>query len=220
MGRIEATLERIEHFTHLTNEPIAIIFVLCPPPDISFQTAKQLVNDSPLSDNPLPTRVGILAYTKLQVELMDHAFPNISVLPLAKLSCLPDLIKNHIAALTMPPPVKPQQSDIYPLLSTCALNNQQSAFILSDTFCSLKEIAEASLAEMDTAQDSSSPTAIAAFADGVLSQMAGDWAGDVTMSSDHASGNVFKLKMLQSLVGEQEKENLMEFWRQECSLDG
>lgn len=216
--RLAETVERIRRFAALTGgQDLAIVFLLDPPKDTAFTSAKNLNGNT---GNPSPGQDGVIAYSKLQAAMMDHGdIPHIHVLPLTTLDALPELLKKHVAALSQPkqrakPPTTP-----FTLLQMCTANppmSQQTAFILSDLFPNLRELAVA-CASVSSAPISSSPSVRAA---GFSSQVIGTQDTGRGMSTQYSADRaVNKLKQLRDLVGDQEVMDIVDFWKEEYTVD-
>lgn len=153
------SVERIRRFASLTGgQDLAIVFLLDPPADTSFTSARS-VNEKTTSQ---PSgEDGVVAYTKLQAALFDYAdIPHIPILLLPSLDGLPGLLKSHIATVTKPKPRPQPQVTPFDLLQLCTANPpmpQQTAFILSDLFPNLRELAAACTA-VSSVPNSSSPS--------------------------------------------------------------
>ncbi|KAF2218050.1 hypothetical protein CERZMDRAFT_80670 [Cercospora zeae-maydis SCOH1-5] len=182
-GKLQFTIERIRHFSFLTNEPIAIVFLLNPPHNSSFQSAKHFAESA--AGSRLDSVDGTLALTRLQAELIDQAdLPCIPLLPLHSIDGLPTLLQSHAAKYVNQ---KPQQvhSTIASrdLMQLCTLRQPMQSFtgnVLSDTFDNLRDMAQA-MTRPTNAPASSSPTAIAAFALDILSQPIERWDENGTL---------------------------------------
>ncbi|PPJ58472.1 hypothetical protein CBER1_05616 [Cercospora berteroae] len=220
-GTLEATLERIQHFSFLTAEPSAIVFLLKPPRNTSFQSAKHFTGSAaePGTDGV----DGTLAFATLQAEMMNQAdLPRIPILPLHGVDTLPTLLQSHAAKYANPKPDPTRsQTTSRDLMQLCTLRQPMQGFtanVLSDTFDNLHDMAQA-MRGPTNAPASSSPTAIAAFALDILSQPIERWdeKGNVRMSSDDPTPQG-RLKTLGRLVGQAETEAMVDFWREEKEL--
>ncbi|KAK0285775.1 hypothetical protein LTR35_005115 [Friedmanniomyces endolithicus] len=217
-NHIGITLDRIQHFASLTgSQDLAIVFLLQPPPATGFASAQHLFDDA--SNSSRSSSDGMYAYTSLQAALMDRSdIPYIPILPLGTLSTLPDLLKRHTSSMARSPPKaisRPPKS--LDLLRLCTANPpmpQQTAYILSDLFPGLRELATA-CTSISSAPGSSSPSARAAT--GLLSSQDTEMLGMSTQTS-HAGG-YGKLKRLRDLVGEQQCLDVVDFWREEWTAD-
>lgn len=220
-GKLEATLERIQHFSFLTTEPIAIIFLLNPPRNTSFQSAKHFAGNA--AEPGTDVVDGTLAFTKLQAEMMNQAdLPHIQILPLHGVDSLPTLLQSHAAKYVNR---KPNPTRLIAtsrdLMQLCTLRQPMQGFtanVLSDTFDNLHDMAQA-MSRPLSAPASSSPTAIAAFALDILSQPIERWDdnGNLRMSSDDPTPQG-RLKTLERLVGQAETEAMVDFWRVENEM--
>ncbi|GIZ43753.1 hypothetical protein CKM354_000696900 [Cercospora kikuchii] len=219
--KLEATLERIQHFSFLTTEPITIIFLLNPTRNTSFQSARHLAENGagPRADGV----GGTMAFTKLQAEMMNSILlPHIPILPLHRVDSLPTLLQSHAAKyLNHKPHPTRSTTTSRDLMQLCTLRQPMQGFttnVLSDTFDNLHDMAQA-MSRPPNAPASSSPTAIAAFALDILSQPIERWDenGTLRMSSDDPSPQG-RLKTLKRLVGQAETEAMVDFWREEKEL--
>ena len=215
--QIESTFERIQHFASLTGgEDLAIVFLLNPPPARNFVPAIQLATDS--SDDAARMK-GMLAYSKLQAEMMNHTeIPYIPILPLCTLEGLPQLLNKHATNLTRTPPTQKPAATSFELLKLCTANppmSEQTAYILSDLFVDLRDLAMTCLA-VTSAPNSSSPSARAA----VSSQANGVYDLGLEMSTQESDITATgKLKRLRDLVGEQKFRDIVDFWKEEWIVD-
>ncbi|KAK1811581.1 hypothetical protein LTR12_014074 [Friedmanniomyces endolithicus] len=217
-SNIGGTLDRIQHFASLTGgQDLAIVFLLQPTPAITFIPAKQLFDDA--SNSSRSSSDGMYAYTSLQAALMDRSdVPYIPILPLATLSTLPDLLKWHASSRARSPPKaisRPPRS--LDLLQLCTANPpmpQQTAYILTDLFPYLRDLAMA-CTSISSAPGSSSPSARAAAS--LLSSQDTEMFGMSTQAS--YAGGYGKLKRLRDLVGEQQCTDVVDFWREEWTAD-
>ncbi|KAI5366012.1 hypothetical protein Slin14017_G036520 [Septoria linicola] len=220
-GKKEATSERIRHFAYLTAEPIAIIFLLNPPRETSFRSAKHF--DQAVEGEDNNGVAGTLAYTQLQVEMMSIPdLPRIPILPLHTLDGLQALLQQHAARHMNRKSGAPRNTTTArDLLQLCSLQQPMkdtTANILSDTFVSLRDMAEA-MVERPGAPDSSSPTAAANLALKFLSQPNDRWDanGRLHMSSEDYTPQG-RLQRLKNVISEEEMADLTEFWRDEWQL--
>ncbi|TKA83793.1 hypothetical protein B0A55_00058 [Friedmanniomyces simplex] len=216
--KIEATLDRIQHFASLTGgQDLAIIFLLQPPPATSFIPAKQLLNST--NNGSSPETNGVYAYTLLQATLMDRSgIPYIPILPLATLASLPDLLKGHSTswARSLPKAISKPPTPM-DLLQLCTANPpmpQQTTYFLSDLFPNLRELAVA-CTSVSSAPASSSPSARAAA--GLVSSQDTEILGLGTQVSD--AGGYGRLRRLRDLVGEQQCRDVVDFWQEEWTAD-
>lgn len=217
-AKLNDTVKRIRHFASLTGgQDLAIVFLLSTPKAPAFITAKQLGNgDANQSDNV----EGVYAYTKLQAELLNHGdIPHVPVLPLANLEGLPSLLEQHASALTRPPSKQSAVAKPFELLQLCTANppmSQQTAYILSDLFCSIRELAEA-CTSAGSAPQSSSPSARAA---GLSSQIInGTYEPSQSTSTQSCDAASAKLKRLRDLIGDRECQDIVDFWAEEWTID-
>ena len=214
--KLDDTFKRIQHFASLTGgEDLAIVFSLNPPQAADSVSAKALAK---ISHDDSTKVDSIYAYSKLQAEMMNHReIPHIPILPLATSDKLPHLLSNHVASLTRPARKQKPVATSFELLQLCTANppmSQHTAFILSDLFTSLKDLAMTCSA-VTSAPNSSSPSARAAS-----SQVSGLYdLGLGTSTQDSDSTVTCKLKRLSDLVGEQECRSIVEFWKEEWVAD-
>ncbi len=141
-GKRDVTLERIRHFACLTAEPIAIIFLLNPPRETSFRSAKQF--GEAIAGEAV---AGTVAYTKLQVAMMSLPdLPHVPILPLHHLDGLQALLQQYAGKHANRKSSAPRSTTTArELMQLCSLQQsmkQTTANILSDTFVSLRDIAE------------------------------------------------------------------------------
>ena len=210
--KLRATFERIEHFASLTGgEDLVFIFLLNPPPASTFVSAKDL---SEANNNDMADTDAIAAYSKLQAELINHAdIPHIPVLPILTVANLSETISKHTTALqSQPPKQRAPATSSFSLLKLCTANppmSEQTAYVLSDLFKDLKDLAFA-CSTVSSAPNSSSPSARAA---GFPSSFSYDIN---TQSSD--SNAASRLKRLRDLIGEQECHDIIDFWKEEWTL--
>lgn len=205
MQHLDQILDRIQHFTALTGgRDLAIIFLLNPPPAKAFVSAKSL--DSQQSENDRSVN-GIHAYTKLQAEMMNHAqIPHVPILPLASIDGIARLLQTHVASLTRTVQPLPPLVNSFDLLMQCTVEpmTQQTAFLLSDLFPTLRELSFA-CSSITSAPNSSSPsTGVPGF------------EASTQSFNPEATG---KLKVLRDLVGEQACRHTVDFWKEEWTID-
>ncbi|KAK5120359.1 hypothetical protein LTR85_006298 [Meristemomyces frigidus] len=228
--KLDDTIKRIQHFASLTGgQDLAIVFLLAAPPAGStFVSAKQLAVDTSSATASNDDTEGVYAYTRLQAVLVNHAdIPNLPILPLADLEGLAALLKKHVANFTRARTPQAQGTTAvatpFELLQVCTANppmSQQTAYVLSDLFANIKELAEA-CTSVTSAPNSSSPSARAAALaglGGVSSQM-DDPYGPSTQETGLSDGAQGKLKKLRDLVGEQQCMDVVDFWREEWTVD-
>lgn len=220
--KLDETLKRVRHFASLTGgQDLAIVFLLSAPPTGSFMSAKQVANGATAAG--ASDTDGVYAYTKLQAEMVGrNDVPYIPILPLASLESLPILLTKHVAAITRPRQLHATTKPIatsFELLQLCTAippMQQQTGYILSDLFSSLQELAEA-CTTVSSAPNSSSPSARAAAVAG-LSQT-DDMYGLSTRTNGMEDSAHGKLKRLRDLVGEQQCMDIVDFWRDEWTVD-
>ncbi|KAK3719115.1 hypothetical protein LTR37_004679 [Vermiconidia calcicola] len=214
--KLDATFKRIQHFASLTGgEDLAIVFLLAPPLVKSFVTAKRLIPGHGEKDSNVE---GIHGYSKLQAETLNHSeIPYVPILPLCKPEGLADLLKKHIMSLTRPPPKQKAAATSFELLQLCTANppmSQQAAFILTDLFTDLRDLARV-CSSVGSAPSSSSPTArLAASQETGVPDLSLDMS---TQGSDSSATN--RLKRLRDLVGDQECQAVIDFWKEEWTVD-
>lgn len=209
-AKLATTIERIRHFSFLSTDPSAIIFLLNPPRATSVLSGSCGGAD------------GVIAYTKLQAEMSNHAdLPHIPVLPLNKLDGLEALLCKHAALHVnhQPDPEQRGAATSRQLMQHCTLQqpmHELTANVVSDFFDNLPDLATTAFAAPN-APTSNSPTAIAAFALSVLSQ---EWDehGVPRMSSDDATPQG-RLRALKSMIEDVEVAGLVDFWREEYQID-
>ena len=216
--KLQQTVERIRRFAALTGgQDLAIVFLLNPPKDTFFTSAKGLKEDTA---DVLSGQDGMIAYTKFQATLLDHGdIPHVPILPLTSLDTLPELLRKHVEALSQPPQKTKPPTTPFALLQLCTANPpmyQQTAFILSDLFPNLQELAKA-CTSVSSAPNSSSPSVRAV---GGSFQVIGAQGSGLEMSmqysDDRAASN---MKQLRDLVGEQEFADIVDFWSEEYTVD-
>lgn len=213
---MDTTFKRIQHFASLTGgEDLAIVFLLHRAPVKSFVTAKQLTTGHGENDSNVE---GIHGYSKLQAEMINHSeVPYIPTLPLCKPEGLADLLKKHFTSLTRPPPNHKAMATSFELLQLCTANppmSQQTAFILTDLFTDLRDLARA-CSSVGSAPNSSPPTARLA-----TSQECDVPELSLDMSRQGAdSSATHRLKRLRDLVGDQECQDIIDFWQEEWTVD-
>jgi hypothetical protein len=210
-AKLKETMERIQHFALLTGgQHLLILFLLNPPEDASFTTAKKLTKNDV---NPAGADA-ILAYSKLQAEMIGQAgITHIPIRPILDIDELQTTIEKHITtSKTQATRAKPASTS-FELLKFCTVNppmSHQAAYIISDIFTDLKDLASA-CSVISSAPNSSSPSAcVSAFQS---SQTYDLNHGSGTESTD--SGAARKLKHLRDLVGEQECQDVIAFWKEE-----
>lgn len=153
---------------------------------------------------------GITAYAKLQAEIFNHAgIPYVPILPLHKADGLHALLGRYVESLKPPAlqPVKPAASS-FELLRLCTVRpplSQQTAYMLSDLFPNLRDLAAACSDVSSVPIASSSPTA--AYATDPLRTV--DYG--TTRGLELAANS--SLHRLCELVGEAECQNIIDFWK-------
>ena len=152
---------------------------------------------------------------------MDHGdIPHVPILPIANLDSLPSLLEKHASALLLPaPPKLSAVAKPFERLQLCTANppmSQQTAYILSDLFSSIRELAEA-CTNAGSAPQSSSPSARAA---GLSSQIInGTYEPSQSTSTQSYDAASAKLKRLRDLVGDGECQDIVDFWAEEWTID-
>lgn len=206
------TLERIHHFAALTGgQHLAIIFLLNPPKASTFVSAKSLTADNTTHETDTK---GVLAYSKLQASLLPrNDIPHVPILPLASVEDLPQLVKNHSAALSHNTTQQafPAASP-FELLQLCTTEppmDRQTAFFATDCFASLKDLA-AACTEPVRPLSSSSP---------VLRDGSGSECHRFSAGLGMGSGVQGKMERLRSLVGDEKCRELVDFWTDEWVVD-
>lgn len=203
---------------------LAIAFLLRPRKGSSFVSAKVLAA-SDGSVNADEEAGGMYAYTKLQATLFpDTSIPHVPILPLAEVEGLPDLLVKHAAALGRTGSSNQaaqyrvrQQNGVTPfdLLQICTAEPpmaRHTALVLADTFANLAELAAActsvASAPVRASQDGSSQASFA-------SRLDTEWSTQASTNQDDYAG---KLTKLRTLLGEQECQNVIDFWAEEWTL--
>ncbi|KAK5674760.1 hypothetical protein LTS10_012496 [Elasticomyces elasticus] len=216
-AKIDTTLDRIQHFASLTGgQDLAIVFLLQTPPSTSFAPARELLGGASSSTSPATS--GMYAYTSLQAILVDRSdIPYVLTLPLANLEGLSNLLHRHSSSTARPLQIKAPTKPPGPLdmLKLCTSNPpmvQHTAYVLSDLFENLQDLAE-TCTDISFPPASSSPSARAAA--GYTSSQ------DTEMLDAHNPdmGGSGKLKRLRDLVGEQQCAELIDFWRDEWTVE-
>lgn len=215
-NRLEQTMARISHFASLTGgEDVAIMFLVYPSSTAGFVSAKDLTNgdaDAATYSN------GMAAYSKLQIELLNHADVSpLSMLLLSSLDGLPALVKRHIANISRPRTPRQATTTTFELLKLCSATPpmpETTAFMLSDLFADLRDLAETCTA-VTSAPNSSSPSARI-----VVPEAASEYGSIPTTSSQlDVSTATEKLKRLRLLLGEQGCMDVVDFWKEEWMMD-
>jgi hypothetical protein len=213
-AKLEHTLERIRHFAGLSGgEDIVIVFLLYPPTNTSFITAKQLTNGTTDVDGI----AGTLAYSSLQAQLLNRDdVPQVPILLLSKLDGLSSLLKKHVASLDQQPPPQRHTATTFDLLKLCTASpamSQQTALILSDLFADLRELAW-TCTNVEPDPDSS-PTSAQLTASQLMERSG---LPDIFSSSVSSITPVSKLKSLRDLVGEKEYNAIIDFWQRDWAM--
>lgn len=217
-ARLEDTLQRIQHFAALTGgQDVVIVFLLNPPLAANFVIAKDLAAQASKSDTSVD---GIYAHSMFQVEMVKHAeIPHLSMLLLCKMDGIQQLLQKHITNLSRTIPTPKPFATPLDLLQHCTATqpmSQQTAYILSDLFPSIDELATA-CSSVTSAPNSSSPSARVAGGSSQATDIGDIGLGMSTQWSDsNAAG---KLKTLRDLVGDRECRDIVDFWKEEWTVD-
>ena len=213
--KLDQSFKRIEHFTSLTGgRDLAMVFLLSPPAATSFVSAKDLASGT---TDEAGKADAVQAYCKLQAEMVNHAeIPYIPILPLCQIDGLSQLLHKHIANVDRSIPKRKPSASSLDILQLCTANppmSQQTMYILSDLFPTLSDLATVCLSST-SAPNSSSPSVRAA---GMISKANGTGLVTSTQSSDVDTSS--KLKQLRALVGEQQFQDIVDFWMEEWTVD-
>lgn len=213
---LSQSIERIRHFACLTGgQDLVIVFLLNPPENTLFTSAKGIGEKDTSRHSG---EDGVVAYTKLRAALLDYAdIPHIPILLLTSPDSLSGLMKSHIASLTKPKPKQQPQVTPLHLLQLCTANPpmpQQTAFILSDLFPNLRELAVA----CTTASSGPNSSSLSVRAAGLSSQVTGSQGTQVSDTEGYDRA-LSKIKQLRDLVGEEQCAGIVEFWREEWTVD-
>lgn len=202
---LEHALHRITTFSSLdeTRDRI-VVFLLNPPLDTSFRSAKQHDQVTSTTDHG-----GIQAFTILQTKLFSSPhFPRgIPLLPLNGVENLPKLLKTYIDTYKIAPPPSPpptmQQAINLLRLCTAALTpmSEQTAYILMDVFGDLRSLMRACKA-----------------AEELMPNPRNLIPNDLSSSSEMDGEKDFFAR-LRGLVDEQECRDLIDFWREEWAVE-
>ena len=210
--KLKETVERIQHFALLTGgEDLLIVFLLNPPKETSFTSAKKRTKND---DDNAADEHAIAAYSKLQAEMISQTeIPYIPIRPILTIDELQTTIEKHIAA-SKPRVTKAMPSSTpFELLRFCTVRpplSEQTAYLISDLFANLQDLASACSA-VSSALDLSSPSA--RFAGFQSSQAYDVDLGPSTQSTDSDAAR--KLKRLRDLVGGQDCQDVIDFWKSE-----
>ena len=211
-SKLVNTLQRLQHFASLTGGgDLLIVYLLNKPPASSFVSAKELTRDT--NDDSAPPDA-VAAYSKLQAEMINCTETSyIPIRPISKLDDLSDTIIKHVSVLKTGPRKQETQSKPFDLLKLCTANppmTEQTAYVLSDLFADLKNVS-AACSTVTCAPRSSSPSATAAaFESSGVYGLSMD--SRISNSKRTAAG---KLRNLRDLVGEQECQDVLDFWKEE-----
>lgn len=212
---IDDTFERIQHFASLTGgQDLVIVFLLNPPRDSSFISAKELAK---ASHDGIAQQDAIRAYSKIQAEMVNRPeIPYIPILPTSTLEGLSNILEKYIARVTSKTPEPKASTTPFALLQQCTANqpmSDQTAYNLTDIFSNLKDLA-AACTSVSSAPNSSSPSARAASTQVSSINEFGTEFG--TQSSDITAAS--KLKELRGLIGQQECQDIIDFWKEEWTV--
>jgi hypothetical protein len=211
-AKLSDMFQRIQHFASLTGgEDLIIIFLLNPPTGSTFVSARKLTKDS---DRDVAEEQAIAAYSKLEAELINHSeIPYIAVRPILKLDDLPEAIAKQMSSTKGKLQMRKPLAKSIELLRLCTANppmSEQTAYLLTDIFADLNALASACFT-ISSVPNSSSPSArAAAFQYSHISDFD-------PSTSTQTSGNcaAARLKRLRDLVGEQECQDIIDFWNDE-----
>ncbi|KAK5134655.1 hypothetical protein LTR08_006311 [Meristemomyces frigidus] len=216
---LDDTMKRIQHFVALTGgRDLAIVFLLSSrPPTQATALAKPLATKTEDNDDDAAAAAGVHAYVALQAALMSHSdVPNIPLLPLASSEGLAALLKKHAAVLARPRPQPiASLSTSFGLLQLCTADPpmpQQTAYVLTDVFVDLRDLAEVCTTAVSSTLDASSPSARAAS---LVSIVGGSQGG----SCGVGEGAESRLKGLRDLVGRQQCSDVVDFWGEEWTME-
>lgn len=209
---LSETVQRIQHFASLTGgEDLIIIFLLNPPTGSTFVSAKELTKNS---DRDFAEGEAIAAYSKLEAELINHSeIPYIALRPILKLDDLPETIAKQMSSMKGKLQMRKPLARSIELLRLCTANppmSEQTAYLLTDIFADLNDLATACFT-ISSVPSSGSPSArAAAFQSSHISDFE-------PSTSTQTSGNraAARLKRLRDLVGEQECQEIIDFWKDE-----
>lgn len=196
--KLPFTIERIRRFASLTGGRDLVIVFLLYSGNATFEEA---------------STEGMVAYAKLQAEMMDHGeIPSIPILPLPKLGGLASLLKGHQTALSAPRASKSQRSRVtsFDLLRHCSIDppmSESAAFMLTGLFANLREIANA-CSMVSTPQRSSSPSGGLSGVHATMQSTA-----DTTVYDDEIAQS--KLRSFRQLTSEDQYHKLLDFWTAE-----
>lgn len=210
--RLEATLKRLHHFSSLTGgQDIAIIFLLSPQDSCNFNaTANTISEDSNVHGQSMD---GMKAFTLLQSILTENFDISIPLLPISSLSELPARLIKHVSFQSVPSAVATRNS--MDLLGLCTANPPmpiQSAFILSDLFFSIRDLAEACTSATPALTSSSDSESVTNDPGISVSQMIRE--GEINCTQGHTN-KCNRLQRLRGLIGEQSCKDIMDFWKEE-----
>ena len=224
---LEGTLERVERFVALTGgSDIAIAFLLQPRAATASMTAKQVVEDTETASSPN----GLQRFTSLQAKLAGRTdIPYVPLLPLSCLEKLPDLLTRHKSNLQPPPHRLPSpRSAPSQLLRYCSAAPplpDSTTFFVADIFTSYRDLARACIAAALGPPESSSPQWTEAVSSQrmqiqTLSQIEAGSSQTIAAQSEGTDRDALsKLQRLRLLVGEEQYQNVVQFWREEWVLE-
>ena len=213
---MQEIFNRIQRFASLTGgRDLAIVYLLCSPPHTAFLSAKQLASGALDEATSVDAAYG---YSKLQAEMINRAdIPHIPILPLPNLESLSQVLEQHVANLSRISPKHKASATTFELLQLCTANPPmplQTAYVLSDIFTTLDDLA-AACSTVTSAPNSSSPSARAAGESSQMSDVYDLGMGMSTQSSDATN----KLKRLRDIVGDQQCRDIVDFWKEEWTID-
>lgn len=194
-------MSKIQHLAHLTGgQDIVVVFLISPPVGAHFTSTKTL-HTSPEDHGTN----GMLAYCKLQAELASRPELSVPILPLPRLEALPTLLKSHLAAISGPT-VQTAMPTSFELLQHCTAMpplRQQTTFLLSDTFQSIRELAEGCCSILNSDADFSSSSSFEGL----------------NPSSEGGEDAREKLKRLKDMIDAKEWEDIVVFWQKEWTVE-
>jgi hypothetical protein len=224
---LQETVKSIQHFGSLTGgRDVGIVFSLTPSKHSGFKTAAKLnATNLPATDTPETSTeerlAGLRAYTLLQSHLATNPeLSSIPLLPLSDLKDLPGMLKKYVADLTRRTPATARVIKVptsFDLLHLCTAAPtpmpEQTAYMLSDIFINIPELAAACTSGVSSGPDSSSPSQRAA------GKGVGVSASQVEREVDEEGTGEGKRMKLRELVGEQQSRDVVDFWREEWTVE-
>lgn len=216
-AKLEDTLQRMRHFASLTGgQDLAIVFLLNPPGDSTFMSAMDFAKSSHTGDSNTD---GILAYSKLQAEIINHnEIPHVPILPLATIEGLTQVLAKHTTELSRPIRTSKALTTPFELLrlcTTCSPMPQKTAFILSDLFINLKDFAAACSSASSSRNSCSRSTRVADLA--FYHSSSFDLPGGTDVQGP-SSDSLIRLKQLRDLIGDRAFRDVIDFWVEEWTL--